>query len=185
MLKTMLKAIALAGGLLIPGVALAVPAMVTTDLNVRAGPGAQHQRIATIPSGHRVEVDGCLRGYNWCRVVWPGPSGWVSGSYLAYLDSSYGRAPLPDVGLAIGVPIIAFDYGRDRYWRHRHWRDRDWDDWRDRHHWRDRRDWDRSDRWDRHDRRDRDRRARRDRDRGPRDVRRMLEHSNIPFFRDR
>ncbi|MFC6488070.1 SH3 domain-containing protein [Nitratireductor sp. GCM10026969] len=153
MLKRMLKAAVFAGGILLPGAALAVPAMVTADLNVRSGPGTQHQRIATIPNGYRVDVDGCLRGYNWCRVDWAGPSGWVSGNYLAYLEGGY-RQPLPQVGVGIGVPIIRFEIDRDRDRYDRRWRHRDrWD--RDRRH-RDR-DW----------RRDRDRHAGwRDRDRG-------------------
>lgn len=187
MLKRMLKAAVFAGGILLPGAALAVPAMVTADLNVRSGPGTQHQRIATIPDGYRVDVDGCLRGYNWCRVDWAGPSGWVSGNYLAYLEGGY-RQPLPQVGIGIGVPIIRFEFDRDRdwydrRWRHRHWRDRDrWDrDWRDRDRWDRDRDW-RRDR-DRHAGwRDRDRD--RDRERNRDDAPEVLRDWIPPWERD-
>lgn len=122
MLKTWLRATAFAGALLLPGVAVAVPAMVTTDLNYRGGPGVQHQRLGTIPAGRTVDVRGCIQGFGWCRIYWAGRTGWVSGTYLAYLERGYRRAPLPSVDLAIGVPIITFGidrWDRDRWYHHR------------------------------------------------------------------
>lgn len=143
MLTSTLRIAALAGMLLFPGVAAAVPALVTGDLNIRTGPGTQYQRLGTIPNGNSVEVESCARGFNWCRVYWAGRTGWVSGSYLAYLERGR-RAPLPSVGISIGVPVIEFGIERrGPGWRNPHWRDRrDWDRrwWRERR-WRDDRRW--------------------------------------------
>ncbi|WP_173931503.1 SH3 domain-containing protein [Chelativorans sp. Marseille-P2723] len=127
MVRKWFRAAAFASALLFPGIAAAVPAIVTANVNYRTGPGVQYQRIGTIPAGRSVDVLGCIAGFHWCEVVWAGRGGWVSGNYLAYLDRGYRRA-LPSVGLAIGVPIITYEIGR---WdRRRHW-DRRWD----RRHW--------------------------------------------------
>lgn len=128
MLNRAIKIATLAGALLVPGIAAAAaPAIVTTDLNIRTGPGANYQRFGTIDAGDRVTVHGCLRGYNWCDVSWAGNRGWVSGSYLAYLGDRYYRRPISSVGVSIGLPILGFDpyvYHR-RYYADRPWyRDR-------------------------------------------------------------
>ncbi|TKT76759.1 SH3 domain-containing protein [Aquamicrobium sp. LC103] len=166
MLKDVLKAAALVGGLLVPGIAAAATsAVVTTDLNIRTGPGSGYQRFGTIPAGYEVTVYGCLSGYNWCDVNFGGDRGWVSGKYLAYLGERYYRRPISSVGVSIGLPIVGFepyDYHR-RYYVGRPWyRDR----YLDRPRYRDDGPWDRDrDRWARE--RDRDRWERdRDRDRG-------------------
>lgn len=120
MLKTILKIGTLATGLLMPGVALAaVDAIVTTDLNIRTGPGTGYQRFDTVPDGSRVIVYGCGRGYDWCDIGWRGTRGWVSGNYLAYRQAG-DRRPIPDVGVSIDLPIIGLEFntndrrGRDR-----------------------------------------------------------------------
>lgn len=132
MFKNTLKALALAIGLLTPGVAAAaVNAVVTTDLNIRTGPSAKYQRFGTIPGGYQVTVYGCLTGYNWCDVNWAGTRGWVSGKYLAYTGTQhrqYQRRPVASIGISIGLPVIGFD----PYSYHRsHYRGRDW--YRDRY----------------------------------------------------
>lgn len=139
MLKNMLKITALTGALMVPGVAAAaVGAVVTTDLNIRTGPGTSYQRFDTIPDGSRVTVYGCRRSYNWCDVGWRGTRGWVSANYLAYRQ---GRR-IPQVGFEIDLPIIDFHVGtyHDRYYRGSPW-------------------YRGPDHWDRDDRRDRDDRA--------------------------
>ncbi|WP_274424137.1 SH3 domain-containing protein [Chelativorans sp. YIM 93263] len=143
MLKPTLRIAALAGVLLTPTFAAAVPAVVTTDLNIRTGPGTQYQRMGTIPDGYSLEVESCASGYNWCHVYWRGRTGWVSGNYLAYLERSR-RAPFPQVGVSIGVVGIEFGVDRRRLgWRGHHWRGRwDWD-----RRWRHHRRWDDDRRW--------------------------------------
>lgn len=150
MLRATLKATLLIAAMLVPGVAsAATAAIVTTDLNIRTGPGASYQRFGTIPAGYRVTVLGCLTGYNWCDVDWAGTRGWVSGTYLAYREGgNYYDRSIASVGISIGVPVIGFDaYSyHDRYYRGRSWyRDRYLDRRDDRHDWRDAR---------RHDNRD-------------------------------
>lgn len=125
MLNTTLKAALLAGAMLVPGVAsAATAAIVTTDLNIRTGPGVDYQRFDTIPAGGRVTVIGCLSGYNWCDIEWAGTRGWVSGDYLAYREGGdYYDRSIASVGIAIGVPVIGFDpwIYHDRYYRDRDW----------------------------------------------------------------
>jgi len=52
----------------------------TEMLNVRAGPGADYERLYQIPEGQQVEVWGRLD--DWCFVMWDGGEGWVSADYL-------------------------------------------------------------------------------------------------------
>ncbi|GGE40800.1 hypothetical protein GCM10007276_17710 [Agaricicola taiwanensis] len=62
--------------------ALAVPANVTADLNLRQGPGTAYAPVATIPRGDMVEVVDCQGA--WCEIGWRGYGGFASRSYLAY-----------------------------------------------------------------------------------------------------
>jgi uncharacterized protein YraI len=137
MFKRKLLAIAaFLGALSIPGVAMAasIAAITTADLNIRVGPGVSYARFGTIPYGDNVRVHGCISGYNWCDVSWAGTRGWVSGNYLAYLGDRYYRRSLPSIAVAIGLPIIGYDYDDyyDRYYVGRHFNDYYFD--RYRHH---------------------------------------------------
>jgi uncharacterized protein YraI len=124
MLNRALKMAALFGGLLVPGVAAAAaPAIVTTDLNFRTGPGTAYHAFDVIPEGGNVTVYGCLSGYNWCDIRWSGDRGWVSGKYLAYVGERYYRKPIASIGISIGLPIVGYD--RDYYYD-RWYSDRDW-----------------------------------------------------------
>lgn len=151
-------------------------ASVTTDLNLRAGPGTQYPVITTIPYGSQVRVYGCLRGYSWCDVFWAGTRGWVSARYLGYAYQQRDRV-IAEIGPAIGLPIIAFSFGD---YAERHYHDRPfYRDWRRRYWDHDHGRWD----WSRDRRRgrdwDRDRRARdweRERDRRERLAERQREH---------
>lgn len=194
MIKMALTAAALAGGLIaLPGVASAAsPAIVTTDLNIRTGPGTGYQAFDVIPAGGRVTVYGCATGYNWCDIAWAGTRGWVSGNYLAYRESGrYYDRPIGSVGGYVGVPVISFSIGdyHDRWYRGRSWY-RDRDDWRDaRREWRqDRRDDRRDVRRERRDVRDarRDlREARRDGDPNLRQERRQLRQERRELRQER
>ncbi|MDP2802375.1 MAG: SH3 domain-containing protein [Phreatobacter sp.] len=74
----------LAGSLVIStffaGAALAQDAVTTGDVNMRAGPGTQFERLATLPAGTGVDIAGCSG--SWCRVVHRGITGFVSRSFL-------------------------------------------------------------------------------------------------------
>lgn len=75
---------AAAGALLaMTGTAFAQSAVVaTTDLNVRAGPGSQHQVIGVLGAGQSVTLDGCMDGSKWCVIAFDGGQGWVYSDYL-------------------------------------------------------------------------------------------------------
>ena len=117
----------LAAGLLAlsGGIAAAGPARVSTDLNLRAGPGTQYGVVALLPAGSTVDTRGC--GNGWCRVSFGGYSGYVAQSYLdggravyaapppIYVDRPYYRPYYRPYGF----------YGRPYYgggWRHNHYR---------------------------------------------------------------
>ena len=122
------KKIALAAGILLASASTAAAAVVTGDLNLRAGPGAGYGVIDTMPAGSHVRVLDC--GANWCRVVWRGIEGFASAGYIAD-GGAYAYVP-PPVYYAPAPPVVGFGFGWDGpRWRG-HWRDRD--DWR-RHRW--------------------------------------------------
>lgn len=54
-----------------------------TDLNLRSGPGVQHDVVGVIPGGEDVTVAGCIDAANWCEVSYKDMSGWAYGDYLA------------------------------------------------------------------------------------------------------
>lgn len=56
--------------------------VVTTDLNVRAGPGPQHQVLGVIGAGQSANLNGCLEASKWCIVAFEGGEGWVYSDYL-------------------------------------------------------------------------------------------------------
>ena len=150
--------------------ALAQDARVTTDLNMRAGPGTRFPVITTIPGGRSVDIHGCESGLNWCDISWRGNRGWVYSDYLNYTYERRSR-PVAEWGARIDLPIVSFSFGdyADRHYRSMPWyADRSrWDD-------DDRRDRDgRRGGWDDDDRRDRNARSgdRDDDDRRGRDAR--------------
>jgi uncharacterized protein YraI len=75
---------AAAGALLaMTGAAFAQSAVVaTTDLNVRAGPGPQHEVIGVIGAGQSANLNGCLEASKWCVVAFENGDGWVYSDYL-------------------------------------------------------------------------------------------------------
>lgn len=60
--------------------AFAAPAYVTSNVNVRSGPGTGYAIIDALRRGEQVDVQQC-RG-SWCYVEKRGPDGWVSANYL-------------------------------------------------------------------------------------------------------
>jgi uncharacterized protein YraI len=119
-----------AAAVAMPAVAAAADAVVTADLNMRAGPSTNFPVVGVIPDNGQVDVHGCVRGYNWCDVTWRDERGWVSASYLEYYYQER-YVPLAEYAPTIAVPIIEFSV--DTYWdshyRHRSWYGR-------RAHWR-------------------------------------------------
>jgi len=130
-MKTLLRTGAFVAGLFgATAAALATPALVTTDLNLRTGPGTGYARITAMPDGAIVDVSGCVRGYDWCRVNWAGYDGWASSHYLAFRTGEYVGRPYSTYAATIGIPLIAgaviggviFDDDDDYYYDRHHWR---------------------------------------------------------------
>jgi uncharacterized protein YraI len=60
------------------------PSVSDGKLNIRDGPGTNHQLLGTMPAGTVVNVYGCVRrddginGAPFCQVTWQGIHGWAS-----------------------------------------------------------------------------------------------------------
>lgn len=76
-----------------------------TDLNMRAGPGVQHEVVGVIKGGDEVAVNGCLDAANWCEVTYGEQTGWAYGDYLA---ANVGEEiqPLYPNRSVVGVAVI-------------------------------------------------------------------------------
>lgn len=109
--------------------ALANPALVTRDLHLRTGPSTGYNVITTMPDGAVVDVSGCTRGYNWCRVDWNGYRGWASSHYLAQNVGPHRGRVYATYGAEIGIPLVAgavigtvIANGHHHHASHHHWR---------------------------------------------------------------
>lgn len=80
-------------------------ATAATDLNVRSGPGVQHEVIGAIPAGAEATVVGCIEAANWCEVSHDGLSGWSYGDYLNVAAGDEVLALTPNRE-TIGVTVI-------------------------------------------------------------------------------
>lgn len=84
-MKTRILIASTAAAALIGGsAAAATSAFATTDLNLRAGPGPQHEIIGVIGGEEEASVEGCLAEADWCKVSHDGQEGWAYGEYLAH-----------------------------------------------------------------------------------------------------
>lgn len=96
----------LLGGLAAPSLAMAQTAIVTTDLNLRIGPGSGYQVITAMPAGHAILVGECLDGLGWCQVSFGGYTGWAYSAYLAFGTGGEQvviAEPARPVGVAVAV----------------------------------------------------------------------------------
>lgn len=80
--------------------AQAAPGTVTTNVNVRSGPGTNYAVVDVVRAGTQVDVQRCQG--SWCYIAKAGPDGWVSASYL----TAGGRPVNPNQpGLSFGFTI--------------------------------------------------------------------------------
>ena len=80
--------------------AQAAPGVVTSNVNVRSGPGTNYAAVDTILRGTPVDVQRC--DGSWCYVAKSGPDGWISAAYL----SAGGRPVNPtQPGLSFDFPV--------------------------------------------------------------------------------
>lgn len=117
-----LKHLSLAAGLLLAsaGAAMASPAVVTNDLNLRSGPGTRYAVVATMPAGATVNVMNC--GGAWCRVSWGDAVGFASRSYLGNGGPGPAYVVVPPPVVYAPPPVFAFGFGWGGGWHHwHHW----------------------------------------------------------------
>jgi len=85
------------------GMAAAAPAVVQSDVNLRAGPGIEYEVIGAMPGGATVNVRRC--GASWCQVNFAGTVGFASRAFLGLGEATgavYGAATGPAYGAATG-----------------------------------------------------------------------------------
>jgi uncharacterized protein YraI len=81
--------------------AQAAPGTITTNVNVRSGPGTNYGIVDVARAGTAVDVQQCQG--SWCYVSKPGPDGWVSSSYISGGAGST-RPGQPSINFGINVP---------------------------------------------------------------------------------
>ena len=78
----------------------AAPGVVTSNVNVRTGPGTNYAVVTAVPSGTQVDVQRCDAGF--CYIEGRRVSGWVSAQFL----SAGGRPVNPgNPGLSFGFSV--------------------------------------------------------------------------------
>ena len=115
-------------GVALPTFAQGMNGVVTSYVDLYAGPDVGYPTIAQLPAGTSVAIQGCTQGWAWCDVVTLGMRGWVAGTFVQY---TYQNQPVyvADYGARIGIPIVAFSIGLywDSYYRNRpFYRNRDY-----------------------------------------------------------
>ena len=93
------------------GVASALSASATSDLNLRAGPGPQYNILDVIQNEESVMVTGCLSTQDWCEVNNGNVQGWAYAPYLMF-DEEGTPKPLAEMS-ARTVTVIEDTSERD------------------------------------------------------------------------
>ena len=95
---------------------------VTTNVNLRAGPGVDYPVVVVLAEGAPLAIFGCLGDYSWCDVGIDDMRGWVAAQYIETVYRGR-RVEFYDYAPTIGVPIVAFSFNDywGRYYRGRPW----------------------------------------------------------------
>lgn len=110
-MRTMLLTSAAVAILGLSGAAWAqATATATTDLNIRSGPGPQHEIVGVIGANEQASVEGCLEGSKWCRVSHEGTQGWVYSDYLT-AEVSGSQVVIAERRADVGVPVVTYEGG--------------------------------------------------------------------------
>lgn len=92
--------------------AAATQATAVTDLNLRAGPGPQHEIIGVIAGQDSADVEGCLDASNWCKVNYDGQEGWAYGDYLtSTFEDVQASVTAPEAEVVVGT--VTYDDSKD------------------------------------------------------------------------
>jgi uncharacterized protein YraI len=114
--------------MLMPWKAMAADAFAVTSLHMRAGPHSGLPVISTLQRNERVELLGCVDGYQWCEVRTSYDEyGWVSSNYLRLVSgtTAYGIIDPNGYGRTRIIIYKPRDYW-DRHYRNKNfYRDRD------------------------------------------------------------
>ena len=90
--------------------AYAAPGTVTSNVNVRSGPGTNFAVVDTARRGTQVDVQQCQG--SWCYIVKSGPDGWVSANYLSAGGSPVNPSqPGLSFGFSVGPNGPSFNIG--------------------------------------------------------------------------
>jgi len=89
--------------------AAAGPTMTTANVNLRAGAGVGHARIATLQRGTEVSIDHCRD--EWCLVETRGISGWIALRYVVGVGGgATGIVERYDPPVVRAPPVATFDF---------------------------------------------------------------------------
>lgn len=70
-------------GMFVPSAAAGTVARVATGhVILRTGPATTYKAIAKVPTGAKVQINGCLSNKTWCSLSYNGKAGWASAHYL-------------------------------------------------------------------------------------------------------
>jgi uncharacterized protein YraI len=106
-------------------IAVAGPARVTSNVNLRQGPGTSYGIVTTVPGGSTVEVADCAG--EWCTVHWHGRVGYAIARNLG-LGGPVGpggpgpvAGPYPAPAMVAGPPVVVMGpppvyWGPGYYW---------------------------------------------------------------------
>ncbi|HBZ44103.1 MAG TPA: hypothetical protein DEO85_08635 [Maritimibacter sp.] len=72
-------------------------ATVTTDLNMRMGPGPQYVIMDTLTAETEVDLNGCIPSDGWCEVTAEGETGWVYSPYLTVDEQPVSEVTVTEV----------------------------------------------------------------------------------------
>lgn len=78
--------------------AYAAPGVVTSNINVRSGPGTNYGVVDTVRAGANVDVQQCQG--SWCFIAKPGPDGWVSSQFVS---GGGGRSAPSQPGISLNL----------------------------------------------------------------------------------
>lgn len=92
---------------------IAQTAIITSAVNVRAGPDRFFPTVTWLISGTRVTVVGCVESWQWCDVKAGRDRGWIYSRYLSY-PSPHGNVSISRGGPELGLPAIEFSL--QSYW---------------------------------------------------------------------
>lgn len=103
-------AVAMTAAVVFLPAAQAAPGTVTSNVNVRSGPGTNYPAIDVVQRGTQVDVQRCEGSF--CYISKPGPDGWVSSSYLSANGGGNPAQPGFNFGINVpGGPSINFGIG--------------------------------------------------------------------------